>query len=275
MSNIANMKNTIYLFLFVFYSTTCFAFDGLLFNNLTANPLESRIGAINESGEKLRLDIGHSLDLLSIYTDDNVTWRAGGDFFILSRLRSEGHFKFPVETADYFFGLNTASKFHNYNISARLRIAHISSHLIDGYSANSIFWKAPFVYSREFVDLVVKHDNIISNNVFLIQPYIGACYIFSTIPKDVTKFIPQFGVDFEADIIPSLSIKGGYDLKLYGCDNSVPIIGNNATQCGLKYKFANNIGISLNYYYFSGYSIHGMFYNEKERYHGLGVQVEY
>ena len=83
-----------------------FSFEELLFRPLTANHLESRIGTFYQhTEERLRLDIGHSLDLFEI-TNTGFLMRIGGDFFILSRLRSDGRMKFPVETADYYFGFN-------------------------------------------------------------------------------------------------------------------------------------------------------------------------
>jgi hypothetical protein len=49
----------------------------------------------------------------------------------------------------------------------------------------------------------------------------------------------------------------------------------NAAQIGILYELSNNIGVSLNYYYYSGYSIHGMFYDTKEKYNGIGMQINY
>jgi len=256
------------------------AFDDLLFMPLVANHLEARIGSFYQfDDERLRLDIGHSLDLFEFDLSnanknkshqliDKI--RVGADFFILSRLRSEGRLKFPVETADYFFGVNTSSniKLLNELFSTRLRLAHISSHLIDGYSDSSKFWKAPFIYSREFVDLVIAY-----NNKYL-RPYIGCSYIFSTQPKSVSKFVPEFGFDFNHEMCSFLGVSGGYDLKVVGGENLSSVVSN-SIQTGLDFILSKNIKLSLNYYYYSGYSIHGMFYDSKDKYSGFGFEIKY
>jgi hypothetical protein len=253
------------------FSLNAFGFDSLLFKPLTANPLEARIGSLYQfDSDRLRLDIGHSLDMLSVYEGDSADIRIGGDFFILSRLRSEGKFKFPVETADYYFGLNSTGALQSgeYIWSYRVRIAHISSHLIDGYTKDNEFLQAPFVYSREFVDVVA------ALSWKGLRVYGGVNCIFSTLPKDVNHFVPQLGLDYETKLIGNLSVSGGYDWKLVGTDDAADV-GCNAVQCGLIYYLSKNVGVALNYYYYGGYSIHGMFYDKRENYNGIGVQIVY
>ena len=247
----------------------------MLFKPLTANHLEAKIGTFYQSNtEKLRLDIGHSLDLIELFALEDLTVRVGGDFFILSRLRSAGKMKFPVETSDFYFGLNGSANFRLFekNFSARLRIAHISSHLVDGYTNQkndtTFFLQEPFVYSREFVDLVIAW------NYEYFRPYFGATYIFSTIPKNVNKIVPQIGFDFQVPIYKFVDAVGGYDFKLQGSD-TLANCGMNSIQAGILFNISKNIGISFNYYFYSGYSIHGMFYNQKEHYNGFGMQINY
>ena len=252
--------------------------SSLLFKPLEANVLESRVGALYEiNDEKLRLDIGHSLDIYRFNSSDsNIQNSIGADFFILSRLRSVGRMKFPVETADYFFGVNWCSKFSLWDIklSSRLRAAHISSHLIDGYTNDeNEFIQEPFVYSREFLDLVLAYDDF-----KYIRPYIGATYIFSTLPKDIKTVFLQTGFDFDYNVYKKLYISGGYDFKLIGNQNNnndIINVGCNALQMGIKCYMYNSTALSLMYYYYSGYSVHGMFYNQKDNYHGLGFQITY
>ena len=265
------MKKTLLFFLI---TTNIYSFDTLLFPLLTANQLESRIGAFYQSNkQKLRLDIGHSLDLIEIKNNEKYKMRAGGDFFILSRLRSEGKFKFPVETSDFFFGLNlTGNIFSNY--SFRVRIAHISSHLVDGYTfydtnKTTNFIQEPFVYSREFVDLIAAY------NSEYVRSYIGGTLVFSTIPKNLSKFIPQLGFDFDYSLYNFFNIIGGYDFKLVGTGEATKYLGCNSAQFGLKYKLSENTGLSFNFYYYSGASVHGMFYDIKENYIGFGIQFCY
>lgn len=74
-----------------------------LFTPFLASPLEARIGSFYQpSKDKMRLDIGNTVDLSVFDTDSTWKYSIGTDAFILTRLRSEGNLKFPVETADYF-----------------------------------------------------------------------------------------------------------------------------------------------------------------------------
>lgn len=245
-----------------------FAFDDLLFKPLTANVFEPRIGALYDINDNnLRLDIGASFDLFETSISEKTILRLGTDFFTYTRLRSEGRMKFPVETSDYFFGLNSSLKSNLFDedFTARLRVAHISSHLVDGYSKNGEFWKLPEIYSREFIDLTVAYE---SNSL---RPYLGLTSVFSTIPDNINHFIPEIGVDYSYNILDWMRLETGYDFKLGGFDNTYS--GINAFQLGILFETSNNTGIELNYYYYSGLSMHGMFFTEKDKYSGIGFQV--
>ena len=125
----------------------------------TANFIEPRAGAMFAFGEnQLRLDIGTSRDILWLKSDDdNVSF--GLDLFTYTRLRKESNFKFPVETIDYLFGINSGYKKHTgkNEWGVRFRFSHISAHLVDGsYDENTNSWRdgrAPFVFSKEFFEL--------------------------------------------------------------------------------------------------------------------------
>jgi len=245
----------------------------LLFTPLTANVFEPRVGALYQfQDEKLRLDIGTSVDLFEIYKNDTNEIRFGADFFTYTRLRSEGKMKFPVETSDYFFGINFSNKFKflGLDLSSRLRISHISSHLVDGLSADGIFDKLPFVCSREFVDFVLAAD------IDGFRPYAGFNYIFSTQPKDVNRIVPQFGIEFPIKTLKTstrdyLDLKLAYDFKFGGYDNKyLPL---HSVQLNLFFPTYNNMGIALNLNGYSGPSMHGLFYKETDRYVSAGFQI--
>lgn len=262
------MKSIKILILVVFLSSPLYSFNGLLFKPLTANILEPRVGTLYEiQDNRLRLDIGNSIDLFESKYDENFIVRYGVDFFTFSRLRSEGKFKFPVETADYFFGVNSSMKYHYLNTDyyVRFRLSHISSHLIDGYSKDGVFNKLPEVYSREFIDLVFAVD------YYGLRPYIGSSFIFSTIPKNVNKIIPQLGIDYSFEISENFKIQAGYDFKLGGYDNNYTAI--QSAQAGVLIKQTENYGVLINYNYYLGKSMHGMFYQEKDNYSAIGIQI--
>ncbi len=262
------MRKLIVLFVYFTVPYFCYSND-LLFKPLKANVFEPKVGAIYEfDDDKLRLDIGNSLDLFKFnnklfFTNLNF----GTEFYVISRLRSEGRMKFPVETADYYFGINSSSKlaFDGIDLFVRLRLGHISSHLIDGYTDNWKFIKEPFVYSREFVDLIsaLRFDNI--------RTYLGFTGIFSTIPKDVNKIIPQIGFDGSVELLEKFKFIYGYDFKLNGYEDI--IVGINSLRLGFEILTNANLALELSYNYYSGLSMHGMFYKERDNYNSFGFFV--
>jgi hypothetical protein len=219
---------------------------------------------------KLRLDIGNSIDLQTIHLTDSLPLSLGTDFFTLTRLRSEGKLKFPVETADFYFGINGAIKRNlseTLEGSARLRIAHISSHLVDGYANDSIFVRQkPFVYSREFAEGIIAAE---FSHTF--RFYAGLTYLWATQPRSANRFIPQIGFDGSHKISSSFSINFGYDFKILGVNDVYK--GVHALQAGLFLETSTNKGYLLTLYGYRGRSVHGMFFNQDDAYLGTGFQV--
>lgn len=250
--------------------------DSLLFKPLAANIYESRIGAVfTDNDEKLRLDIGGNYDLYRSIPNSDFLWAIGTEFFTYTRLRSEGNFKFPVETTDFYFGVNFTSKFEIKQLpfQSRLRLAHISTHLSDGYSTNGVFIKEPFVYSREFFDIVVTLPK------WGLRPYLGCILVFSYIPKDVNLIIPQLGVEYIRPIIGDLEVVVAYDLKIDGCNNSenneLTYKPMNMIVVGVIYRTEQNRGILLKIERYFGKNYYGQFYKTCDNYLGIGFELLY
>lgn len=256
---------------FIFTSISVWANNILTFKPLTANVFEPRIGSFyNLNDNNLRLDIGASFDLIKLNENSPSEMSIGADFFTYTRLRSENNFKFPVETSDYFFGLNFSSNFNLFEqqFQSRVRLAHISSHLVDGYSDKGVFVKLPFVYSREFFDITIAKYFIYSDDNY-IRPYIGTKVVFSTQPDDVSLLQGQIGFDLIHLINTFTEISAGLNFA-----NGEDIL-NTSSQIGLNFKFIKNVGLFLGYHYYNGNSMHGMFYKEKVHYSAIGFQIIY
>jgi len=270
MNTVKSLKDGLFTvcLLLIIASTVASSFDGLLFKPTVAGIFEPRVGASYlVQTEKLRLDIGHSADLTDFIIDDGAEIRIGADFFTYTRLRSENNFKFPVETSDYFFGVNSSCKLGTDfgDLSLRLRASHISSHLVDGFAKDSVFRQLPFVYSREFVDLLVAFE------INQFRLYAGSNYIFSTKPKNFEPFNPQIGFDIITEVFSPVYFLAGYDFRLVGIDKVYT--GVNSAQAGFLFNTGQNAGVFIGAFYYSGKSMHGMFYNEYDSYAGLGFQV--
>lgn len=240
---------------------------GLMFYPLRAATLEARVGSMYQFGDdKLRLDIGNSLDLTSVYLGEHTELRSGADFFTYTRLRSEGRFKFPVETTDFYFGINFSIK-HQYSpesnvLSGRLRVAHISSHISDGYNGD----QEPFVYSREFIDATAAYQ------IGALRVYAGANILFSSIPDNFGEVSPQLGFDVSQPLSPQWTLTGGYDFRLVNISGATTAV--HAAQAGIKLGERYGRGIVLSAYAYSGKSLHGMFYDLTDSYMGVGFQVD-
>ncbi len=138
----------------------------LLFKPLIANTFEPRVGLIrNISTNRLRLDIGNSVDLVQYrYENQKQLLTIGSDFFTYTMLVGERDFHFPVIAVDYLFGFNANFKdtLECGVLSSRVRLSHISAHFVDGHFDNTAAaWKDgrnPRVYSREFFDLTVAFE---------------------------------------------------------------------------------------------------------------------
>ncbi len=250
-------------------------YGSLIFKPLVANIYESRLGTIfTNNDKKLRLDIGGNYDFYHSEYSDNSRYGFGAEFFTYTRLRSEGNFKFPVETTDFYFGVNYSyeKKIGNDKILGRFRVAHISTHLSDGFSSLGIFNQLPFVYSKEFLDLSTAY-NLNYQNSITIKPYIGLIYIFSNLPKDLNLLVPSVGLELNKPINNWISIVLAYDFKLNGFGDVE--LGMNNVVAGVRLSSAQNRGILIKAEAYSGEDYYGQFYKLYNQYIAFGFQLDY
>jgi len=222
--------------------------------------------------EKVRIDIGTSHDIIHWIGEDN-SFSFGADFFTYTRARSEVNFKFPVETIDYLFGINGGykSKSEKSEWGARLRFSHISAHLVDGYyDSESESWlngREPFVYSKEFFELIAYYK------IHGVRAYCGVTYNIHIVPDEIKKGIVQAGFDYYIEplktsvFIPFIA----YNSELTGIGE---YSGNNILAMGIKFGQPTSRGFSILASYFSGKSVHGEFYDLNESYATIGINLD-
>lgn len=239
----------------------------------TANLLEPRTGfssLINQS--RVRLNIGTSHDIFH-WKNHNSALSFGADLFTFTRLRNESHFKFPVETIDYFFGINSGYKIINgaTQYGFRFRLSHISAHIVDGrYNEQNNSWRRgllPFVYSREFFEIFPFY------RIGSFRTYAGFTYLFHVIPTNIGREIYQVGFDYYYTSFPVKDITPfiADDFKLTAIDK---YSGNNIFVAGLKFGHYNGYGFSILFSHYSGKSIHGEYYNINENYSSIGINLD-
>ena len=250
--------------------------EGLTIQPFAANILEPKVGfLIQTGGNELRLDIGNSIDIARINSNENETWSIGADLFTYTLLRGETDFHFPVDAVDYLFGFNFGYKKNidtENQIGARVRISHISAHFVDGhFDGSNNRWRDgqnPRVYSREFIEFFpyYKMENL--------RIYTGFTYIFHVDPSSIGKNNYEIGFEyFFSNLFNSENINPfvAYDLKIINLDKYT---GNNSVNLGVKFGKKNGKGLSVYYNYYSGKSIHGEYYDFNREYSAIGINID-
>lgn len=255
-----------------------FVASGLLFKPLIANTFEPRVGFFSELNKNsLRLDICNSIDLLSYrFNDHDEVLSLGADFFTFTQLRGEQNFHFPVNAVDYFFGINVSGKkkLDSGILSARIRISHISAHFVDGhYDGTTARWRDnryPQVYSREFIDPVICYEP--NSYALPFRMYVGGTYVFHIDPRWLSKLSEYAGGEMSfpssLPLTPYVAYQATF-MKIH-----IASIRHEA-QVGVKIGDYRGRGIDIYLSYFSGYSIHGEYFDVKEHYTALGFLIDF
>lgn len=253
-----------------------------LFTPLLADPSEPRIAVMPMlSRDALQLDIGTSAD---IYQNKEKTFAVGVDFATFSLLNTADNFKFPVDTIDYLFGINATWKtpvdtgsLPFDELTARLRLSHISSHFEDGHTDENGDWiqegpfEIPFTYSREFVNLTVALSSPEHHRI-----YAGYQYLYHSIPDNISPHSFQVGAEVStpgntylaADFKLLPVWKGGEDGETEGYRGTWNL------QAGIRLSALGLDRVRLAYNYFSGMSRHGMYFYRPESHSTIGMIVD-
>ena len=251
--------------------------NGWTFEPLLAPTIESRVGLVTHFNDNsLRLDIGNSIDLVSLNILDTKEHRMtmGADFFTWTALRGVENFHFPVDAVDYLFGINFAYRKSNerQTFSSRLRISHISAHLVDGsYEKKTSLWRndrLPRVYSREFFDLVSAMD------FHWVRLYAGVQYLFHVDPPEIPKWSLQLGTEFVQERVFDLPLHFycAYDFRLQSLTRYAAI---HSLQAGVKFGIWRGRGVNIFVVAYNGHSYHGEYYDLRTSYWGPGFTVDF
>lgn len=268
-----------------------FAFLKSNFEPLLADPKETRIAVLthlNDTG--VLLDIGASLDLLQVDVGQDSlrisTLGFGADFGTFSLLRRLDGFKFPVDAADYIFGINISWRTPIQTeglalaLSARLRLSHISAHLIDGsFDLDRLQWREgrlPFTFSREFIHLTLAFSSSFG------RVYLGYEWLFNTVPVDVARHSAQAGLEVFTPLMSLVPFA-----PFLACDVRLSPIwraefgrtdGYGTTlsfQAGIKTGDFGARGLRLTYHYYTGLSWRGMYFGDRVNVSAIGLMIDF
>ncbi len=261
--------------------------DAAFSSTLFSGRYEARIGTSFEpSQDRLRLDIGatHNLLYLTSYSmkeeggavrqEWERTISVGADFFTWTRLRATRSFKFPVEAVDYYFGLNSAVRFNTPLLinELRLRLAHISAHLVDGDTGLAGGSRSVTTYSREFVDLVAARLLRPNASSFL-RLYAGAEWPFHAIPDTLANITPYFGADGAWVIFSgATTLRGGLEFRPNpDFDGAIEL----RARVGIKFNRPDATGLLLEAGYNRGRSSYGQYYDRTEEFGWIGFGIDF
>jgi hypothetical protein len=251
-----------------------------IFQPILADPLQPRIAVMPWTSDKyLQLDIGTSADL---YQSRNKDFAVGIDFGTFSLLRCSDNFKFPVDTIDYLFGVNASmtkpiqSTLPFDTFSAKLRLSHISAHFEDGHTDASGHWiqgdcpfTIPFVYSREFLNLVLALSSK-GNRI-----YAGYQYMYHSSPDGINPHSFQAGAELSTPgdtyLAADFKLLPAWDASF---NETRGFRGTWNLQAGMRLGSIGLEKVRVAYNYSSGLSRQGMYFYRPESFSTVGVIVD-
>jgi hypothetical protein len=170
----------------------------LFFAPLVADPQEPRVGVTKDIGSsKLKLDIGSSLDLVGYAAGSGSEVRFGVDFFTYALTTSAEGLRLQVDAVDGFFGghVTWGENGGGSGFRSRLRILHVSGHLIDGHWDRAAKqWrdnKDPIPYTRDFGELLGSFGW--RGEAIAADVYTGAAYATLVRPDDLARWSSLHG----------------------------------------------------------------------------------
>jgi len=252
-----------------------------LFRPLLADAKEPRIAAlVNQNNNELSLDIGASLDLVQISFEQTQVG-IGVDFGTFSELRREWNFKFPVNAADYIFGINMSYRSpltKSLDLTGRFRLSHISAHLVDGRFIGGDWFEglAPFVFSREFIALMVACSGEYG------RVYFGYEFLFNTLPRNISRSSYQVGVEA---YYPKFPVHWLYpfiavDFRLVpiwrqAFARSKGYGGATNLQAGIKLNAIGKRGLRLVFNHYGGLDFRGMYLGRYISEQSIGFVIDF
>jgi hypothetical protein len=262
---------------------TTFLPGGTLFPPLRASYLEPRVGVRKEAGTShLKLDIGSSIDFLEWRPDTSASRvRIGADFFTYALTTSAQGLRLQVDAVDGYFGghIAYAAPGPGEHLLLRLRLLHVSGHLIDGHwDRATMQWKdnkIPIPYTRDFGELTGLY--MWPGRSVTFGFYSGVSYATLVRPDDLARWGTLHG--FEIHSTGGAGAVLGRPFSLYIADNlavtGIPVYyGTNNLEFGVKFGEWDGRGIRLYASYYHGLDVFSQYYYVRVDMWGLGFAFD-
>jgi len=260
---------------------TTFLPSGTVFPPLRANYQEPRVGVRKEAGtSRLKLDIGSSIDFLEYRPDTSGgRIRIGADFFTYALTTSAEGLRLQVDAVDGFFGGHVAYAAPDGRLLLRLRLMHISGHLIDGHWNHiTMQWidnKLPIPYTRDFGELVGYYTW--GGAAAALGAYSGFSYATLARPDNLARWGTIHGVELHTTGLTGPV--AGRPFSVYAADNlaftGIPqYYGTNTLETGVKFGEWNGRGVRLYMSYYHGLEVFSQYYYVRTDQWGLGFAFD-
>ena len=262
---------------------TTFLPGGTLFPPLRADYQEPRTGVRKEAGtSRLKLDIGSSIDFLEYRTDTaGSRLRLGADFFTYALTTSAQGLRLQVDAVDGFFGghIVYAAPGDDGRLFIRLRLLHISGHLIDGHwDRSTMEWKdnkLPIPYTRDFGELTALYAW--PGKALELSAYSGFSYATLVRPDNLSRYGTIHGIEIHTTGLTPSAL--GRPYSLYVADNlavtGIPVCyGTNNMEFGVKLGEWNGTGIRLYGSYYHGLEVFSQYYYVRTDQWGIGFAFD-
>lgn len=251
---------------------------------LTANQQEPHVGLRKEIGSsRLKLDIGGSLDLLgyALDPDRSAQLRFGADFFTCALTTSFAGNRLQVDAVDGFFGGHIVyrAKAEKSALALRLRILHLSAHMVDGHiDPATETWRdnrEPIPFTRDFGELMAAYS--FSAGPIHVMPYAGLSYATLVRPEEINRWGALGGVEMNSG--ESTGRVFGKPFELYLADNltvaGIPEwVGSNVFEVGAKFGTWEGSGMRVYLNYASGLELFSQYYNVRSNTWGIGFAFD-
>ena len=232
---------------------------------------------------RLKLDIGNSLDFLALADSSGTDiLHFGVDFFTYALTTSSEGLRLQVDAVDGYFGGHIALRDRGENSERilRLRLLHLSGHLIDGHWDPALQqWKdgkQPIPYTRDFIELLGAYSFF--GRALALKVYSGFSYTAHERPANLARWGTLHGVELH-----STGLFGGVlgkPFTLYLADHlsvsGIPTYyGTNNLESGAKFGAWEGAGIKLYVSYYDGLEPFSQYYYARTREWGAGFAFDF
>ena len=254
---------------------------GTIFPPLRADYQEPRVGVRKEAGtSRLKLDIGSSIEFLQWQPDTSSgRIRLGADLFTYALTTSAQGLRLQVDAVDGYFGGHIVYAPEGYGgLSLRLRLLHVSGHLIDGHwDGTTMQWKdnkLPIPYTRDFGEITGL--TTWTGRLASLRAYTGVSYATLVRPDNLSRFGTLHGFELRSTGLPPFA---GRPFSVYVADHiafsGIPTwYGTNNLEFGVKFGEWDGTGIRIYGSWYNGLEVFSQYYFLRTDQWGLGFAFD-